>query len=497
MKRLPLVLLSLVSSLAATPLFATMQEGPAAEFRGAVPQVVDLDRDGFDDVIEGRYLLHNNGGILAPARELAGLPAGAQVERVADFNGDGLYDLQIINQPGGIPASAGGFSGGPVDEIYLGNADGSYTRSWGAPVAGHVRLASDLDNDGRADLIVVTSKQENGADATLVAVYRSLGDGTFARAHEVFIDRGSSVQSIVAADFNRDGYLDIAIRYLNTIDVLLGRGDGTLSAPDSRYLPWAMGMATLVAADVDGDGNADLSGSSDANGVVRVLLGDGRGAFPRTARAKTIASNGQSGALRVVTPIRYSSNARYDLTGASLTGDLLVLSFENNQLNVVSRTATGLHDPSAYGGAFNSRVRRDAYVVENLDRQAARLFYGVQSAVVAPSAVSRGGRTRAVAQPAVSQQLRMDVSATAACLGVMHQEWTFQREGLFARNVANSTAIDAVIEDGLLFLRIAGPAGWEQGVLAETEAGRFGGSMVRMTSCGPQAVWMDATLSVR
>ena len=308
-KRLPLALLSLVC-LATTPLFATMQEGPAAEFRGAVPQVVDLDHDGFDDVIEGRYLLHNSGGILAPARELAGLPSGAQVERVADFNGDGVYDLQIINQPGGIPASAGGFSGAPVDEIYLGNADGSYTRSWAAPAAGHVRLASDLDNDGRADLIVVTSKQENGGDATLVAVYRSLGDGTFARAHEVFIDRGSSVQSIVAADFNRDGFPDVAIRYLNTIDVLLGHGDRTLGSPDSRYLPWAMGMATLVAADIDGDGNVDLSGSSDANGVVRVLLGDGRGAFPRAARAKTIAGNGQSSALRVVTPIRYSSNSR-------------------------------------------------------------------------------------------------------------------------------------------------------------------------------------------
>ena len=64
---------------------------------------------------------------------------------------------------------------------------------------------------------------------------------------------GNSPSAIVAADFNNDGVLDLAVTNNsdNTISVLLGRPDGTFS-PQVAY-PTGVLPVAIVAGDFNGD----------------------------------------------------------------------------------------------------------------------------------------------------------------------------------------------------------------------------------------------------
>jgi hypothetical protein len=82
---------------------------------------------------------------------------------------------------------------------------------------------------------------------------------------------------VVAADFNRDGNIDLAVSPFgsNGVQVFLGRGDGTFGPP-VEYAP-GEGPTGLAVGDLNNDGNPDIVISNDA-GVI-VLLGNGDGTF--------------------------------------------------------------------------------------------------------------------------------------------------------------------------------------------------------------------------
>ena len=82
------------------------------------------------------------------------------------------------------------------------------------------------NNDGVTDLVVA-----NGSDISIFASSDSLGD--FTRITD--ITAASTVTSVVAADFNDDGNVDLAYATTggNTVWVLMGNGDGTFQTPTS------------------------------------------------------------------------------------------------------------------------------------------------------------------------------------------------------------------------------------------------------------------------
>ena len=109
---------------------------------------------------------------------------------------------------------------------------------------------------------------------------------------------GTNEKSVVVADFNNDGKLDIAVANSdsNNVSVLLGKGDGTFQAT-RNFDAGGAGGSSLAAADFNGDGKLDLAVAIPANvqlpgcggSSVSVLLGNGDGTFQ--ARRQVVAVN--------------------------------------------------------------------------------------------------------------------------------------------------------------------------------------------------------------
>src|SRR5438552_1926460 len=112
----------------------------------------------------------------------------------------------------------------------------------------------------------------------LLAAHSPAHAGTPCSATSLFADPalygvGSNPFSVAAADFNSDGFADIAaVNYgSGTVSILLNSGNGTFgSAVDYGVAPSAV---EIVIGDFNRDGINDLAVT--ANGGVDVLLGRG------------------------------------------------------------------------------------------------------------------------------------------------------------------------------------------------------------------------------
>jgi subtilase family serine protease len=190
----------------------------------------------------------------------------------ADFNGDGIPDLAVVNQLGASIT------------ILLGRGDGTFqtapqTLQFGSQSSGPLMaVVGDFNRDGNADLAVVISNSSS------VAVFLGNGDGTLAPAI-LNAQATSAPYWLTVADFNGDGIEDLAVANSvngnGSISILLGNGDGTFKASTVSVSAITY-PADLVEADFNGDGIPDLAfanGGGGGPGSVVVLLGNGDGTF--------------------------------------------------------------------------------------------------------------------------------------------------------------------------------------------------------------------------
>ncbi len=111
------------------------------------------------------------------------------------------------------------------------------------------------------------------------------GDGTF--QPPVTILPGSATRSpraITVADFNSDGFPDVAVTNGadGTISVLLGNGTGTSFVPTAQT-PIVISAGNIIhdvlASDFNNDGKPDLVVANETGGTLSVLIGNGNGTF--------------------------------------------------------------------------------------------------------------------------------------------------------------------------------------------------------------------------
>ncbi len=128
--------------------------------------------------------------------------------------------------------------------------------------------------------------------AVALALFGSLAAAAFA-ASTNFLERASSPEplnglrpsSIVRADFNGDGNLDLATANLVTGDVSILRNNGTGNFVELGTSPEPAGLdpTGIDSADFDGDGDADLAVSNRDSGDVTILRNNGFGNFVEPA----------------------------------------------------------------------------------------------------------------------------------------------------------------------------------------------------------------------
>jgi len=186
----------------------------------------------------------------------------------ADLNGDGKPDLVVSNL------------GDSTVSVFSNNGDGTFAAKVDVPagpppafdgMGPQAVVAVDLNGDGKPDLAVASSS------SSAVNVLLNNGDGTFAPEVDYLTDVGSTPLSIFAADLNGDGKPDLVITNgsfggmeAGTVSVFLNNGDGTF-ASRIEY-PTGASPVSVVAADLNGDGTIDLAVANDQSSTVSVLL---------------------------------------------------------------------------------------------------------------------------------------------------------------------------------------------------------------------------------
>jgi uncharacterized protein (TIGR03437 family) len=179
---------------------------------------------------------------------------------VADFNGDYVPDLAIVN------------AGDNTVTVLLGNGTGGFTAAADNPFAvGSAPVsvaAGDFNKDGMNDLAIANS------DDNTVTVLVGTGMGGFTAAAGSPYAVGKAPSSVVAADFNADNIPDLAIANSgdNTVTVLLGAGAGRFAAASYSPLPAGTKPESVAVADFNGDGKPDMAIANSGDNTVTVLL---------------------------------------------------------------------------------------------------------------------------------------------------------------------------------------------------------------------------------
>jgi hypothetical protein len=218
----------------------------------------------------GWQLIPAERGILALR---PGLPDRPGAVLAADFNQDGKVDLLQAN-----------FESSDVS-FFQEDPSGNYVERSPSPfltAAGPTFLATaDLNADTRPDAVVVNRI------ARTVTVLISVVDLTFQTKPSIVAARGA--QAVAIADYNRDGRPDLAItgEVDDTVSIYVGRGDGTFGFARSvdvrdaaqKSASTKVGAFGIVAADFNRDSKVDLAVTQFLVDRVAILLGNGNGAF--------------------------------------------------------------------------------------------------------------------------------------------------------------------------------------------------------------------------
>ncbi len=242
--------------------------------------VDDFDNDGLLDVITSSadmcdplHFFHNNGdGTFSDRTVQAGLSSqlGGLNLIQADYNNDGCMDLLVLRAGWEFPIRK---------SLLRNNCDGTFTDVTqksglnSTPAPTQTAAWADVDNDGFLDLFV-------GNENAPSQLFRNRGDGTFEDiSHAAGVDKVAFTKGVVAADYDKDGYVDFYLSNFEGANVLY-HNNHNLTFTDVARQAGVQGPYVSFATwffDYDNDGWPDLFVTSYNNftddQIVRSYLG--------------------------------------------------------------------------------------------------------------------------------------------------------------------------------------------------------------------------------
>ncbi len=282
--------------------FKPARQYPAGDYPfGIVAR--DFNKDGRNDlavVAESddaiALLISKPGGFRSPALFDTGSPGDTDdpvAAATADFNRDGRPDIAVANDQTGTIG------------VLLGKPGGfrlARTYSTGSANTNPVDVTTgDFNSDGKADVAALNENHPAGSGSSQVAVLMGIGNGKFRGGARS--DAGSDgTYGFVKGRFNRGGKLDLAVSDCNGDDklfLLRGKGNGRFRAPvDYPTVSGSCGYEP-AAADFNRDGRLDVANVSENNGKVAISFQKPSGGFggPRLLSAVAEAYSVAAGRL--------------------------------------------------------------------------------------------------------------------------------------------------------------------------------------------------------
>jgi len=235
--------------------------------------LLDIDNDRDVDIVgrhDSVFAVFENRGTGTSPFVVRTSPASVfgQLGRlgIADVDADG--DPDVVAMP---ESSSSEFV---RPELYLNDGRGNFTdpdRPRLDPgIAMNQVLLGDLDGDRDPDLIDFELGHSKFND----------GRGGFTDGPRLTPMTSQTVRDQLI-DIDRDGDLDLVLKFDRTRKLLVNDGRGNFSDVTRTAIPASLAAAGMIAGDIDGDGDADLVGVLATSATPRLVLArnNGRGVF--------------------------------------------------------------------------------------------------------------------------------------------------------------------------------------------------------------------------
>jgi hypothetical protein len=198
----------------------------------------------------------------------AALPVGTEPRAIVagDFDGDGFQDLAVSSNATGKVS------------LLRGTGDGSFGSVVGFSAGSGLEGLVALDVDGDSDLDLLVCNNVSSGQVAFLRNTSTPGSISFGAAQLFAV--GPDPTSIFAGRLNADAFVDLAVANSTAprLTVLYGDSLGHFDAANPKILALTGGddsPTSVIGADFDGDGDVDLAATVLVGSAVSVFRNDG------------------------------------------------------------------------------------------------------------------------------------------------------------------------------------------------------------------------------
>ena len=211
--------------------------------------------------------------------------------------------------------------------------------------------AGDFDQDGWSDFVVPNEISND------IRVFMNDGAGNY-NTFDIFqINNGSRPSTNEGADFNLDGFMDIAVGNSQNTNATVFLGDGTGGFSNIQNYTVGNGIRGLVVLDADGDGFTDIVTANRSSSNLSLLINNGNGTF---APAVNFDANGNGETALAAADV--NGDGIMDLFVGAYNSSKIILMLGNGNGGFVyqSEAIVGANPWMVIAGDFNNDGIPDA-----------------------------------------------------------------------------------------------------------------------------------------